>query len=308
MENPRIESKEEKKNKTALIILSVLLIASIGANLFLWNSKREVETVMQTKVDTLVINNTNLEVDVKSKVAELEIFKGKNDSLNKVIDEGVNKINTMESEIATLKKQAKGNAAKRKELEAKVAELNRLTEEYLERIDQLVTQNKLLKNENDSLTTNLTKANADRTDLQGKVTTASVLKTEYVKVSPMKKKFMSEKLDETSMAKKVIRFKTCFTVMDNKIAAAGKKTLYMRVVATDGKVVGSPTANSGKFKTSKGDDAQYTVSKDIDYNGSKSDQCLEYDEPNKNVFVPGNYIVELYVDGTLTSTSGVTLK
>jgi peptidoglycan hydrolase CwlO-like protein len=305
MEN---EKKEEKNNKAALIVLSVLLLGSIITNVFLWSHGREVETVMQTKVDTLVINNTNLEVDVKSKVAELEVFKGKNDSLNKVVDEGVSKINAMEGEIAILKKQSKGNTSKRKELEAKVAELNKLTEEYLERIDQLVTQNKLLKKENDSLTTNLSKANSDKTDLEGKVNTASVLKTEYVKVSPMKKKFMSDKMEETSMAKKVIKFKSCFSVMDNKIAPSGKKTLYMRVIAPDGKVIGSPTANSGKFKTSKGDDAQYTVSKEIDYNGTKSDQCLEYDEPTKGVFIPGNYIVELYVDGTLTSTTGLTLK
>ncbi|HEV7229720.1 MAG TPA: hypothetical protein VGO45_00245 [Bacteroidia bacterium] len=305
MEN---EKKEEKNNKGLVIILAVLLLGSVITNFMLWHSKNEVETVMQTKVDTLVINNTNLEVDVKSKVAELEVFKGKNDSLNKVVDEGVVKITAMENEIATLKKQAKGNSAKRKELEAKVAELNRLTEEYLERIDQLVTQNKLLKSTNDSLTTNLTKANADKIDLEGKVTTASVLKTEYVKVKPMKKKFMSDKLEETSMAKKVIKFQACFSVMDNKIAPTGKKTLYMRIVAPDGKVIGGPASNSGKFKTAKGDDAQYTISKEIDYNGSKVDQCLEYDEANKSMFVPGNYVVELYVDGTMTSTVGITLK
>jgi len=274
----------------------------------LWNKKNEVETVMQTKVDTLVINNANLESDVKSKVAELESFRGKNDSLNKVIDQGVSKITAMEGEIATLKKQAKGNSAKKKELDAKIAELNKLTEEYLERIDQLVTENKLLKKENDDLTTNLTKANADKTDLEGKVNTASVLRTEYVKVSPMKKKFMSDKLDETSMAKKVIKFSACFSVMDNKIAPAGKKTLYLRIVAPDGKVVGGPEASSGKFKNSKGEDIQFTVSKDIDYANTKLDECLEYNEPDKEKFSPGSYTVEVYVDGTLTSTVGVTLK
>jgi|GEM_PF-1532482 hypothetical protein len=306
MEN---EKKEDKKNnKAPLIIVSILLVGSLIGNFMLWNKKNEVETVMQTKVDTLVINNANLESDVKSKVAELESFRGKNDSLNKVIDQGVSKITAMEGEIATLKKQAKGNSAKKKELDAKIAELNKLTEEYLERIDQLVTENKLLKKENDDLTTNLTKANADKTDLEGKVNTASVLRTEYVKVSPMKKKFMSDKLDETSMAKKVIKFSACFSVMDNKIAPAGKKTLYLRIVAPDGKVVGGPEASSGKFKNSKGEDIQFTVSKDIDYANTKLDECLEYNEPDKEKFSPGSYTVEVYVDGTLTSTVGVTLK
>jgi chromosome segregation ATPase len=306
MEN---EKKEDKKsNKAIVIVLALLLVGSIIGNIVLYTQKGEVRVEMQTKVDTLVVNNANLESDVKSKVAELEAFRGKNDSLNKVIDQGVTKINAMEGEIATLKKQAKGNAAKKKELDAKVAELNKLTEEYLERIDQLVTENKLLKKENDDLTTSLTKANADKTDLEGKVTTASALRTEYVKVSPMKKKFMSDKLDETSMAKKVIKFQSCFSVMDNKVAPAGKKTLYMRIVAPDGKVVGGPEAASGKFKTNKGDEIQFTVSKDIDYANAKLDECLEYNEPNKEKFAAGNYTVEIYVDGTLTSTVGVTLK
>jgi hypothetical protein len=305
MEN---EQKEPKNNKGLIILLAVLLIGSIGMNFFLWNEKNKEITVMQTKVDTLVVNNTNLEVDVKSKVAELEVFRGKNDSLNHIIDQGVAHINAMESEIATLKKQAKGNSAKKKELDAKVAELNKLTEEYLERIDQLVTENKLLKKENDDLTVNLSKANADKTDLEGKVTTASVLRTEYVKVTPMKKKFMSEKLDETAIAKKVIKFNTCFSVMDNKVAPAGKKTVYMRIISPDGKVIGGPESSSGKFKNTKGEDVQFTTSKEIDYTGAKTDLCLEYNEQSKNLFVPGNYSVEIYVDGSLTSIVGVTLK
>jgi len=305
MEN---EKKEEKNNKGIVILLSVLLIGSIGANFFLWSKKSQVEKEYVTKVDTLTIVKNNLEEDVKSKVAELQVFKGKNDSLDKVIEEGTTKITTLEGEVATLRHQAKGDAGKKKQLDAKLAELNRLTEEYLERIDQLVTQNNILKKENEELTSNLTKANADKTDLAGKVSTASVLRTEYVKVTPMKKKFMSEKLEQTSMAKKVIKFNTCFSVMDNKVAPVGKKMVYVRILAPDGKVIGNPASNSGKFKLANGDDAQFTLSKEIDYTGAKSDMCMEFDEPTKDLFAAGKYSVEIYVDGTLTSTTGVTLK
>jgi len=305
MEN---EKKEQKNNKGIVILLLVLLIGSIGMNFFLWSSKNKEITVIQNKVDTLVVNNTNLEVDVKSKVAELEVFRGKNDSLNHVIDQGVAKIQGMESEIAVLKKQSKGNSAKKKELEAKIAELDKLTEEYLERIDQLVTENKLLKKENDDLTTNLTAANSDKANLQDKVNTASVLRTEYVKVTPMKKKLINGKLEETAIAKKVVKFNADFSVMDNKVAPAGKKTVYLRIVAPDGKVIGGPEASSGKFKNAKGEDLQFTTSKDIDYTGAKTDLNMEYNETSKAMFVPGNYTVEIYVDGNLTSTVGVALK
>ncbi len=302
------EKKEQKNNRGIVILLLVLLIGSIGMNFFLWSSKNKEITVIQNKVDTLVVNNTNLEVDVKSKVAELEVFRGKNDSLNHVIDQGVARIQGMESEIAVLKKQSKGNATKKKELEAKIAELDKLTEEYLERIDQLVTENKLLKKENDDLTTNLTAANSDKANLQDKVNTASMLKTEYVKVTPMKKKLLNGKLEETAIAKKVVKFSTDFSVMDNKVAPAGKKTVYLRIVAPDGKVIGGPEASSGKFKNTKGEDLQFTTSKDIDYTGAKTDLNMEYNETSKAMFVPGNYTVEIYVDGTLTSAVGVALK
>jgi hypothetical protein len=305
MEN---EKKEEKSNKAIVIVLAVLLIGSIGLNFFFYNQKKETETIYQTKVDTLTVVKNNLEEDVKSKVIELQVFKGKNDSLDKVIEEGTAKITRLEGEVATMRKEVKGDASKRKALEAKIAELNRLTEEYLERIDQLVTQNNVLKKENEDLTTNLTKANSDKTELEGKVNTASVLRTEYVKVTPMKKKLIGDKLDQTSMAKKVIKFTTCFSVMDNKVAPAGKKMVYIRIVSPDGKVVGGPATNSGKFKNTKGEDVQFTVSKEIDYSGAKQDMCLDYDEPNKNMFVPGDYKVEIYVDGTLTNTVGVKLK
>ena len=306
MEYPK--TNENSGKRLPVLVLALLLILSLGGNLMLWNKKNTIETELRSRVDTLGTSNANLEVEVKSKIGELEVFRGKNDSLNKVIDEGVTKVATLEKEISQLKKEVKSDAGKRKELQAKIAKLNQLTEEYLERIDHLMTENQLLKKDNEELTSNLVKSNACKTELQQKVNMAAALRTEYVKVTPMKKRFMSEKLEETSMARKVIRIDACMTVLENKLAPTGKKIVYVRVIAPDGKVAGSPTASSGKFPVSTGDDQQYTVKKEIDYTGNKADVCLDYEEPEKGTFGPGNYTVEIYIDGQLTSTVGIKLK
>ena len=301
-------TKENQMNRMPVLVLAFLLVLSLAGNLMLWSGKNALEKEMLSRVDTLAVSNSNLEEEVKSKVSELEVFRGKNDSLNKVIDEGITKISSMEKEISLLKKQAKGNASRKKELESKIAELNKMTDEYLERIDHLMTENQLLKKDNEELTSNLVKANASKSELQSKVNMASLLRTEYVKVTPLKKRFMSEKLEETSMAKKVIRINACMSVLENKLASPGKKTVYLRIIAPDGKVAGNPTASSGKFTLSNGNDQQYTAKKEIDYVGAKTDVCLQYEEPNKGTFSPGNYSVEIYIDGQITSTVGVTLR
>ncbi len=306
MENNQKEAN--RGSRLFLRTLGILLIASLIINFFLWNKKKQIEYRLQTRIDTLETANNAMETDVKSRVAELEVFRGKNDSLNKIIDEGVQKISVLEKEIHVLQKQAKGNAAKKQELETKIAAMNRLTEEYLERIDQLMTENHLLKKDNEDLTRNLYTAMGEKTELQNKVTVASELKVEYTKITPMKKKLLSEKFSETSMAKKVVQLNTCFSILENKVALPGKKTVYLRIVAPDGKVVGNPAANSGKFTTTNGEEMQYTLSKEIDFSGSKQELCLNYEEPDKGNFSPGNYTVEIYTDGTLSSTLGMTLK
>jgi hypothetical protein len=296
--------KKLRNYQTAFVIFLLLFVASACLNVyFMNNSPADVKEETTTNATEL-----NLNQDYISKAAELERYKGINDSLDKVITSGEVKIGSLEDEIKALQKVVKKDNSQKMTLEAKIKERDKLVEEYLERIDQVVTENNLLKEQNDALTKNLTTNQEKVVQLEGKVNTASVLKTEYVKISPMKNKFMSDKLQETVMARKVVSFKVCFTVLENQVASKGDKMVYLRIIAPDGKVVGTPDTGSAKFKTAAGTEELFTLGKSFSFDGMKSEQCLAYEVAKKNTFIPGDYTFEIYVDGNLTSATGKTLK
>ena len=100
--------------------------------------------------------------------------------------------------------------------------------------------------------------------------------------------------------------------MENKLAKPGSRTLHLRIVGPDGKVVGGSSLGSalgsGTFKNAAGVSLQYTNIKAFNFNGAKSNQCLEYEGDKKEVFAPGAYRVEIYLDTKLSSAADVVLK
>ncbi|MFM7078964.1 MAG: hypothetical protein ACKOYC_04135, partial [Bacteroidota bacterium] len=109
-------------------------------------------------------------------------------------------------------------------------------------------------------------------------------------------------------ADKVYNMKVCFSVMDNQIAQSGQKEVHLRIVEPGGKTMGDRSSGSGTFKLAgSGEEVQYTASQNIDYNNQKQDLCLNWSDSKKS-FSPGTYIIEVYVDGNLSSASSHVLK
>jgi hypothetical protein len=296
-----------KNNKVIITLLILMILGSGGASLFLWKKEITIETLIKHKTDTLYIVKNNLEEKIKSRSEELLLFKGKNKILDKLVLEGSTRITNLEADIASLSQQNSGGEYT-KEIEHKKAELNKVCRIYRDRIDVLLSQNKTIKKSNDSIATKLSKTIDEKEDLQDKVTIASEVKIEYLVITPMKKKFMSKKLEETRKAWLVRNFNTCFTVMENKLAKTGSRTLYLRIVGPDGKVVGGSALGSGTFKNAAGENIRYTNIKAFVFNGAKSNQCLDYEADPKDVFAEGAYRVEIYLDSKLSSAADIVLK
>ena len=126
----------------------------------------------------------------------IRLFKGKNKALDKLVTEGTTRISNLEADLATLKQQNSGGQND-KEIERKEAELNKVCRIYRDRIDVLLSENKTIKKANDSIASKLSTTIDEKEELQDKVTIASELKVEYLVITPMKKKFMSKKMEET---------------------------------------------------------------------------------------------------------------
>jgi DNA repair ATPase RecN len=290
-------------NKNLVRILAIALIVSLAANIFLFVKKNQLQDEMQTHIDTLYIEKEKISGELAFTSSELDKYKGISDSLDQIVEEGKARIGDLEKQIKNLRSAASKDASKKKELDEKVKELNALVEKYLERIDQLITENQLLKNQNAELSTQVNEVTSQNKNLTAKVNYAAMIKTEYIKVKALKKKVLGDGFTETSLARKVDKLAVNFSLLDNKLAASGDKTVHVVIVGPDGKTFGNGTFKAGDTLN----ETEFTSSVIVQYdNGRKSEAGVEY-AGNGN-FKPGDYKVEIYIDGILSGGGGIVLK
>jgi len=144
-----------------------------------------------------------------------------------------------------------------------------------------------------------------KNNLEQKVTTASQLKAEYVKVTSFKKK-SSGKFVESVLAKRTNKIEACFTVMDNKVAPSGDRLVYLRITAPNGKILMG--LSKGLFVSGTAKDTVYATSNiKINYTGEKQNVCLAY-ENDERILENGTYTIELYLDNNLIHSSTYVLR
>ena len=297
-----MENKEQ--NKGSGKVWMILFILSLLFNIYQWRNTSNTVTEYQVITDSLVTARVDVEKELGETYAELSQYKGINAELDSLLAEANAKVEASSKRIDQLIRQEKNSGKLNDKLKQELAELRKLKDEYLAKIDELLLANQKLTQENQNLTgtvANLTK------NLETTVGTASVLKSEYFKVAAYKRRG-SDKYVSTAMAKRANKLDVCFDVMDNKIARAGEKKVYLRITEPGGKVLGDRSSGSASFKMAgSGEDVMYTASSAINYDNAKQNVCMSYEEPER-VFAAGTYLIEVYVDGVLSGASSYVLR
>ena len=299
-----MENSSNKSGNNTGKILIVLLLASIGLNIWLYLSKSKLQEEYRIEKENLVTANLDIEKELNDTYSELNQYKGINNQLDSLLKEANGKVDEQKSRIQELMRK-EGNTAKlNKQLMAELADLRKMKDEYLERIDSLLVENEKLKKEKTDLSStveNLTK------NLENTVNTASVLRAEYLKVSAYKKR-SNEKYSTTAMARRTNKIEACFTVLENKIARSGEKMIYLRLIEPGGKILGNRSEGSSSFKKAgSSEDLLFTVSKSLNYKNANEDVCVDWEETDR-VFVAGTYMLEIYIDGNLAGVTSLNLR
>jgi DNA repair exonuclease SbcCD ATPase subunit len=296
------QNQEQKKGKGTLWI--VLFLLSAVMNIYQWRNHTTTINTYEQKVDTLVVERVNVEKELSDTKAELEKYRGISANLDSLLNEAQAKIEEQAKKIKDINSREKNMAALNTKLKQQLADLQMLRDEYLGRIDSLLMANKQLVTEKEQLTSNVESLSKN---LETTVATASVLKTEYIKVQSFKRK-SSGKFVETAMAKRTHKLSVCFDVLDNKIAKQGDKTVYLKITEPGGKSVGNRSTGSNSFKTSAGEEIMYAATTTINYTGAKQNVCMNYEEQQDKMFPPGTYLIEVYIDGNLSGAGSYTLR
>jgi ribosomal protein S11 len=299
-----MENKNQEQGKSKATIWIVLLILSAVLNIYQWNTHKTTVSNFESKVDTLFVEKVNVEQELSETKAEMEKYRGISANLDSLLNEAQAKIDEQGKKIKSIGASAKNSKELNEKLKEQLADLQILRDEYLGRIDSLLMANKQLTADKEQLTT--TNQTLSK-NLESTVATASMLKSEYFKVTTFKRK-ANGKYTETAMAKRTHKLTICFDVLDNKIAQAGEKNVYLKITEPGGKAVGNKSTGSASFKTAAGEEVMYASMATINYTGAKQNICMDYEEQQDKMFPAGTYMLEVYIDGNLSGAGTAVLR
>ena len=295
-------NEQKKGNKGTLWI--VLFLLSAVMNIYQWRNHTTMINNYEQRVDTLVVERVNVEKELSDTKAELEKYRGISANLDSLLNEATAQLDAQAAKLKNTTRSEKNTLALNKKLQEQLKELQGLRDEYLGRIDSLLMANKQLQGEKEQLTSNVETLSKN---LETTVATASVLKSEYIKVTSLKRR-SSGKYVETAMAKRTHKLDVCFDILDNKISKTGEKTVYMKITEPGGKPIGNRSTGSNTFRTSSGEEVMYASTANVSYTGAKQNICLSYEEQEDKKFPAGTYLIEVYVDGNLSGAGSYTLR
>lgn len=280
-------------------ILIGLLMLSVLGNTYQFNSNSKAVFNYDSRIDSMIVVRVEVEKELASTEMELEKYRGISADLDSLLNHANKTIADQESRIQQIVAHEKDLTMQSMLLKAELTKLKKMRDEILERVDQLVTENKDLKVRNDSLNREVNVLADVNKSLSSKVKSAAQIQVEYVKIQSFKKK-ASGKLVESSLAKRTNKIEVCLTVLENQLALPGEKIIYLVITEPTGKVLAGQSRAS--FIDQNGDEISSTSSYQINYTGKRQDACVGY-ETNDRILTSGNYNFDIYLDGNLVSSA-----
>lgn len=301
------EKNTDSKKHRLLIVIIVLLVITSGVLGFLLLNKTQV--VDEQTADILQLENTTL--TLKSDLQEMLI---QYDTVTVSNERMQAEIMAQQEQIKELLKQVdkhKDDAWIIHKLKKEASTLREIMKGYLVTIDSLNTLNITLRADRDSLSSALSEATEEKdqfktkaTDLEEIITKGSVLPASNLVAQAIRIRG-SGKQSETNRANRAEMIKLCATLGENKIASRGKKTLYLRIISPDARVLEGGNDEPQTFKFD-GVSGIYSVKREIDYNNEQQEVCVYYTITEE--LPTGQYIVELYESETKIGTATFDLR
>ena len=261
----KTDYQEQGPKKGIVIIVITILLGTNG--LLLWqffDKKNSLDLANQTIVTTTAEKDA-LQMQLNRFKVDYEKIKSDNASLQNELSEKDEEIKAKVLEIQKLIQL--GGPAQIARAKAELAKLKEMNEVYVAHIDSLNVINAQLQQENQSLSTNLSKEmsknenlSAENSRLYSKVSAGSVLKTFNVVTEGLRYRSNGKEVI-TNKAKQVQKIRTNFTLGENPVIDNGALDIYVRVLGPDGAVM---SAEKESFKIN-GQDMSYTMKETVQY-------------------------------------------
>ena len=319
--------EEKKKSKLPLIfnILLVIIVSYLAYEVSVLSQKNHAfkqeisEMIKENEEMNQIIINQDLvsEADGENLKENLKLLLFSYDSLeqnNSVAIDSINtqreKINNLMQEVDKLDKKSKRDWRKIYKLKKEAETLRNIMKGYIHTIDSLNTLNINLSNDLTEKTqklSNVSKQNKkiikQNEALQKQVAIGAVLQINNVLSSGIRIR-SSGAQSETTRASKTNMIKTCFSIIENKLAKAGDKEIYIRILDSEGTLLNAPTPLT--IINQQKEELKMSSKRTINYQNQDTDLCIFYEIENS--ITAGNYSVEVYAEGFLIGETSIALR
>lgn len=291
-------SKQNSNSKIAIIILSLLLIASVFYNFKLLNDTQTLTNVVaetKTEKDNVLQSLDNLKATYDTAIAEKSAMS----------DELIIERDKVILLIADLKK-SKNNAATLQGFKNRYFALESKMKDLIAENDNLKSQNGTLTIQRDSVqvaNTVAVKANeslsAQNGELSKTIVKAQKLSVLNLKTVALKQKSSGKQIG-TEKASRADVLKISFTIAENTVATPGDKTYNVQVIDANNNVLGEKKIENYGEKS-----LTYSFTKTVNYDNKTVD--IVEDLPVKDI-TGGTYYVNVFDKGELVSKTSFVLK
>ena len=319
--------EEKKKSKLPLIfnILLVIIVSYLAYEVSVLSQKNHAfkqeisEMIKENEEMNQIIINQDIvsEADGENLKENLKLLLFSYDSLeqnNSVAIDSINtqreKINNLIQEVDRLDKKSKRDWRKIYKLKKEAETLRNIMKGYIHTIDSLNTLNINLSNDLTEKTQKLSNVSKENKKiikqneaLQKQVAIGAVLQINNVLSSGIRIR-SSGAQSETTRASKTNMIKTCFSIIENKLAQAGDKEIYIRILDSEGNLLKSPTPLT--IINQQKEELKMSSKRTINYQNQNTDLCIFYEIENS--ISAGNYIIEVYAEGFLIGETSIALR
>lgn len=293
----------KNRSSTGLLLLVVLLLISNVVMLWLLMQRGKEVELGQQKVEALEDRNEDVLGMLERTLNSYDSLSTENDTIKQELEfrkqqvqELIEKVKRGNYSLAKAKKEAETLRTIMKGYIAQIDSLNRANQELTAQKQQLTQELGEEKAQKQALAT-------EKAALEGKVAKGAVLHTTSITAGALFARNSGKQVD-TERASKAEMIKCCFTLGENKVTDAGDKTIYMRVISPDGKVL--PTADGGNRFKFDGVEGEYSAKREVNYQNQPLDACIFW--MGGEELRTGQYIVEVYEAGSLVSKASFNLK
>lgn len=298
-----------------------MLLAGLAGLTLAWSRQRAALNTCNNKNTALLADMADMEDALSGYTGSMkqDLKQNLNQMLrdyNKLIEKDATKADSLNAQKAQitqlLKKLDRANVTARDLVRARRENetLRSIMRSYARTIDSLNTLNidlgSRLEETNVRLSTTTTERDNYRRqaeESQQQVKKGSKLQA-YSFQSEALKQRLNNTMEVTDRAKNTVQFRSSFTLSENVLTSAGRKTIYMQITAPSGEVL---QGSSNFITETESGSTAYSQRKDVDYQNQALDLTIYY-ELKGEAATKGTYKVRIYCEGQLIGTDSFTLK